>query len=120
LFYTEVLLVAGGQDYLRGSCLRQVQCLKILALLLKMSFPYGQVADQHIQKKDLGMTSTKQMIVLLAIPFVFSCSHSMVLQYLKDGFLFGKLVRKLSPGLGMRSPCGLSSANVVYGIFFHD
>ena len=84
----------------------------------------GKWLTSTSRKKDLGMTLTKQMIVLLAIPFVFSCSHSMVLQYLKDGFLFGKrfklFVRKLSPGLGMRSPCGLSSANVVYGIFFHD
>jgi len=57
------------------------------------------------------------MIVLFVIHLVFSCSCSMISQNLKEGFLFESIFRsfelKSSPGLGMTSPCGLSSATVV-------
>jgi len=61
-----------------------------------MSFQYTQLADEPIQKKDLGIVLTKQMIVFFVIHLVFSCSHSMISQNLKEGFLFKSISSHLN------------------------
>ena len=95
--------------------------------MVKMSVQFTELADQPSQRKRFrdGFEEANDCIACNTFSFQLQLLNDFMTSERRLPFqkCFKSFQSKLSPGLGMRSPCGLSSANVVsslkrYGRFF--